>query len=491
MEHYMPQIFWHDRKALLSVDLHKTVKNNKYKIVTSSVQKEVRIWQFEFENTEKLPVAPLAVTFLANLSGHNSAINQVKFSPNSEQNLLASGDCDGRITIWQMNDSPPPPPKDELPPNKENWIRFKILNHDSDVSALCWNPDGTQIASVSNDDCLYVHNALTAKRMFVLRNFRHFPNGICWDPLGKYIITMSADRKMDIVDAIKGQRIKHFSSAELPLKQLQIQNSLEDKKLFKLFHDDQLFSFQRGVVFSPNGELVVAPSAHLELGSSDLFGLYVFKREDLAKDSPSAFYPTTKPTFLIKFSPVVFNLLDSATNFLGLPYRLVWAALTQDTVYFYDSQHQHPIGIVDNIHYNSLTDAAWSSDGIVLAVSSLEGYCSFIKFKIDVWGTKIIDPVPVCVSPSLIEEKKKKRKSLATVSVVEEEKEIAPVAVVAKSPFRKEAPPAKAVTPLTKYFKIDKNEPGKGSPKETTVVENQEEPVAREKKRIQLVTLND
>ena len=42
MDHYMPEIFWHDRQALLSVDVFPRLVNDKYRIATSSVQKEVR-----------------------------------------------------------------------------------------------------------------------------------------------------------------------------------------------------------------------------------------------------------------------------------------------------------------------------------------------------------------------------------------------------------------------------------------------------------------
>ncbi|CAB3407956.1 unnamed protein product [Caenorhabditis bovis] len=477
----MPQIFWHDRKALLSVDVHKISTNNKYKIVTSSVQKEVRIWEFEFENDLKLAVAPLSVSFIANLTGHNTAINQVKFSPSTEHNLLASGDCHGRITIWQISDSPPPPPQDELPPNKENWVRFKILNHDSDVSAICWSPDGTQLASVSNDDCLCMHQALTGVRQFVIRNFRHFPNGICWDPLGKYIITMSADRKMDIVDAVKGTRLKYFSTAELPMRHLRMNEEITlEPKLYKLFHDDQLFSFQRGVTFSPNAEVVAAPCAHLELGSHDVFGTYIFKREDLARERPSAFYPCERPTFLVRFSPLILDLLETSTNVLGLPYRLIWAALTKDSVLFYDSQHESPIGIVSNMHYNALSDASWSSDGQVLVLSSLEGYCSFIKFKVDAWGTVTTRPIPVPTSPQLIEDKKRKKKAPVVTSVAEE------LSAQKKSPIRPVATtPKNNITPLTKFFKS-------GKAKDTTLgKEAVKEDTPKVKKRVQLITLTD
>ena len=38
MQHYMPEICWHDRAGLLSVDIHPLSRENNYKIVTSSVQ---------------------------------------------------------------------------------------------------------------------------------------------------------------------------------------------------------------------------------------------------------------------------------------------------------------------------------------------------------------------------------------------------------------------------------------------------------------------
>ncbi|CCD67960.1 CAF1B/HIR1 beta-propeller domain-containing protein [Caenorhabditis elegans] len=487
MDHFMPIIYWHDRKGLLSVDLHHETRNGKYRLATASVQKEVRVWEFEFEmgldpkTQENKP--QLTVGFLANLVFHNHAINQVKFSPSKEHELLASGDCEGRITIWKLSDQPVPPPQDEMPSNKENWIRYKVLNHNSDVNALCWDPSGTQLASVSNDHTLAVHDALTGKRLFVASNFRS-PNGVCWDPSGKYIATMSPDRKMDLIDAVRGARLKHFSSALLPSMTIPSANGdlhLETK-IHKLFHDDQLFSFQRALGFSPNGEFIAAPCAHLELGSSDLYGTYFFRREDLGvKEAPYTFYPAPRPTFLVKFSPVTFSLLPSTKeNHLGLPYRLLWIALNKDAIYFYDSQHSYPVAVVDNIHLNALTDASFSHDGRVLVVSSLEGFCSFVKINLTQWGEVMTEIVPVCGSPNLIEEKKQKKRKSTVAVVIEKEKEKEEDA--AKSPMRKpsETPkvstPKAAGTPLTKFFKKENNT---------------ESPTPPVKKRIQLVTLDN
>ncbi|KHJ81783.1 hypothetical protein OESDEN_18529, partial [Oesophagostomum dentatum] len=96
--------------------------------------------------------------------------------------------------------------------------------------------------------------------------------------------------------------------------------------------------------------------------------------------------------------------------FFRLPHRILWLALTKDSIYLYDSQHPNPIGLVENIQYNSLTDAAWSSDGRNIIVSSLEGYCTFLKLTVDQWGCQVEkDEVEGCPpSPQLIQTKKRK-----------------------------------------------------------------------------------
>ncbi|VDM39007.1 unnamed protein product [Toxocara canis] len=385
MEHYMPEIFWHDRKALLSVHFQKT-KNTEgfYKIVTTSMQKEVRIWNFEFIREEDGGGHDaLAVNFIANLVGHGGAVNVARFSPDGE--ILASGDCGGQICLWKIGPEISPSSmadvseQDDMPPNRENWIRTRAhLRHDSDVCALCWSADSRYLATVSNDESLIVHNVATGSRLWQIRNYRHFPNGIIWDPRGKYLVTMSTDRKLDIIDAAKGGKLKciwsvHVKSSVICGEQLQNES-------YKLFHDDQLISFARGPDFTPDGELLIAPCAHLEVGGSNIYGTYIFRRCDFDKMRPHAFLPSPKPTFRVACNPVFFELRkDVEGNVLRLPYRVVWAVLTRDSVTVYDSQSYIPIAYVDNIHYNALTDLAWSPDGKILLVSSLEGYCSFIR----------------------------------------------------------------------------------------------------------------
>jgi len=56
---YMPCIFWHDRKGILFIDvLQNSITKTGgdlvpiYKIVTASIQKEIRVWNFRFDPIE-------------------------------------------------------------------------------------------------------------------------------------------------------------------------------------------------------------------------------------------------------------------------------------------------------------------------------------------------------------------------------------------------------------------------------------------------------
>ncbi|KAF9531090.1 WD40-repeat-containing domain protein [Crepidotus variabilis] len=64
----------------------------------------------------------------------------------------------------------------------------------------------------------------------------------------------------------------------------------------------------------------------------------------------------------------------------ALPYRLLFAVVTMDTVAIYDTQQSGPICLLTKLHYDEFTDMSWSPDGQCLILSSRDGYCTLIAF---------------------------------------------------------------------------------------------------------------
>ncbi|KAF6814745.1 WD repeat domain-containing protein [Colletotrichum plurivorum] len=85
----------------------------------------------------------------------------------------------------------------------------------------------------------------------------------------------------------------------------------------------------------------------------------------------------------------------------ALPYRMIYAVATQDSVLLYDSQQQTPICIVSNLHCATFTDLAWSTDGLTLLVSSSDGFCSTLSFSPGELGQIYQGDLPTAKNPTV------------------------------------------------------------------------------------------
>ena len=68
---------------------------------------------------------------------------------------------------------------------------------------------------------------------------------------------------------------------------------------------------------------------------------------------------------------------------------MIFAVLSTNSVMLYDTQHEHMICMVRHQHFANLTDVAWSNDGLLLIVTSTDGYCSVIEFDEGELGTPL------------------------------------------------------------------------------------------------------
>lgn len=94
------------------------------------------------------------------------------------------------------------------------------------------------------------------------------------------------------------------------------------------------------------------------------------------------------------FCPMLFENDPDTTPpkpFELMPYKMVYAIATLDSVVIYDTTSSLPLAAFCQIHFDSITDIRWSPDGSFLAVSSRDCFCSIIAFEQDELGMKI-DP---------------------------------------------------------------------------------------------------
>ncbi|CAH0386297.1 unnamed protein product [Bemisia tabaci] len=372
MKYSSPEISWHNRDPVLSVDIQRS-STNFYRLASGGTDSHVLIWHIVIEENGNS-----RIEFASDLSRHQKAVNCVRFAPTEE--YLASGDDEASIILWKPK-TEADFPEDNDEGFKEQWLVWKVLRgHLDDIYDLSWAPNSKQLISGSVDNTAVVWDVEKGQKIASLGEHKSFVQGVAWDPKNKLAATLSSDRVMRVYNLATRRVVNRAYKSKLSVPE----NHPMEGNVQRLFHDDTLKSFFRRLTFSPDGELLIAPAGILEpaqQGEKRVNTTLVFTRNNLSR--PVLYFPTfNQYTVAVRCCPVLFQLRDMSGGapVFALPYRIVIAVATQKSVLLYDTQHASPFAFIANIHFTRLTDLTWSSDGKILVISSTDGYCSIITF---------------------------------------------------------------------------------------------------------------
>ncbi|KAI4478372.1 hypothetical protein M0804_012026 [Polistes exclamans] len=393
-----PEISWHNRDPVLSIDIqNKPCVNNTsekfWRLATGGADSHVLIWHLlTCENSATM------IKCVADLERHQKAVNVVRFSPSRE--ILASADDESIIILWKQKEECDffISPNDNE--NKEQWTSWKVLKgHLEDVYDICWSPDSSSIISGSVDNTAILWDINKGRSNGILSDSKGFVQGVSWDPCNQYICTISSDRQCRLVDISTKKTVQRVHKSNIPTP---FDYPLRGKTV-RLFYDDTFKSFFRRLTFSIDGTLIIVPSGIIEPQDTiekTSNATIVFSRHNLKE--PIMILPSLdESTIAIRCCPVYFELRkDGPTPMIALPYRIIFAVATQHSILIYDTQQISPIAVISNIHYTRLTDIAWSSDGHILVVSSTDGYCSIIHFSKNELGHVYDDGKGATMTPS-------------------------------------------------------------------------------------------
>ncbi|GCC25430.1 hypothetical protein chiPu_0003840 [Chiloscyllium punctatum] len=358
------EIAWHNKEPVYSVDFQHGADGRIDRLASAGVDSAVRMWK-----VDKGPDGKAAVDILSNLIRHTKAVNVVRFSPSGE--ILASGGDDALILLWKLNDNKDIKEseqnlfEEDAQLNKENWTVLKTLRgHIEDVYDICWTLDGNHMVSGSVDNTAIMWDINKGAKLSIFNEHKSYVQGVTWDPLGQYIATLSCDRVM---------RVYSTQTRRVAFNVSKMSSGNEgETKSYRMFHDDGMKSFFRRLTFTPDGSLLLIPAGCVEAGENVTNTTYVFSRKNLKR--PIAHLPCpAKATLAVRCCPIFFELRQP------------------------------------KVEVHQLDPPSESRDGLILTISSTDGYCSFVTFEKDELGVPLKEkPVLSIQTPGISEKRLKK-----------------------------------------------------------------------------------
>ncbi len=144
----------------------------------------VREFAEALEQANRPPVG----TTLQIFTGHSDWVIATAWSPDGSR--IASASNDKTVQVWDSTSA---------------QVLCSYYDHAREISAVTWSPDGSRIASASNDKTVQVWEAATGKRLYTYNNHCDEVWTVSWSPDNKYIASASCDRTLQVWEATSGK----------------------------------------------------------------------------------------------------------------------------------------------------------------------------------------------------------------------------------------------------------------------------------------------
>jgi len=129
------------------------------------------------------------------LHGHKKAISSVRFSPDGS--LLASSSNDTTVRIWDA---------------QTGNFRASLVGHSMGISDVAWSPDSSVLCTASDDRSVSLWSQKTGARLRQMSGHTNYVMCANFNPQGNLVATGSFDQSVRVWDIEKGQCLYRLSA---------------------------------------------------------------------------------------------------------------------------------------------------------------------------------------------------------------------------------------------------------------------------------------
>jgi protein HIRA/HIR1 len=255
----------------------------------------------------------------------------------------------------------------------------RLIGHDNDVQDLGWSYDSSIMVSVGLDSKIVVWSGHTFEKLKTLLVHQSHVKGITFDPANKYFATASDDRTIKLFRFNSpGPNATAYDS---------INNFVLEHTIVAPFTSSPLTTYFRRCSWSPDGNHIAAANAvNGRVSSVAIINRGVW-------DSDINLIGHEGPTEVCTFSPRLFSKFEMSaetTDNSGYSTQAlvtVIACAGQDkTLSVWNTSSSRPLVVAQELSGKSISDLAWTPDGLTLFASSLDGSIIALEFQVGELG---------------------------------------------------------------------------------------------------------
>jgi len=285
-----------------------------------------------------LKVFSPSLELVQTLVGHNGPVRCVTVSPSSSH--FASGGDDGEVMIWSESGE------------GGEWARVQVLeDHTSSIWAVCFSPDGKQLATGSWDKLinLYSFNEGNAILAHTLEGHTDWVYSLSFSPDCKLLCSGSWDKSIKFWNPADGSLVKSIDQA----------------------HTSYVYS----VSYSPNGRILVSAGNDntTKIWDAETFELkHTFQQEfdtrQLTITADSNFIVSANTDHTVRITPCREYYLTGLTPILNLILHIVYK---WEFVSFLDpNENTSPLEKVMRLLGECVHDGGYNVTSVILSFLS-------------------------------------------------------------------------------------------------------------------------